>query len=124
MSRLWAFTLVGLYLLASARALVPDLCLTMRAVDEQAAACAPAPAGHGCCAVPQAAPDSAQAPGAPVEKRCPFCHLAKALVEPLEHVVLAAPVTEVFEHLQAVGSDPLLEAVAQSHPGRAPPVKA
>lgn len=126
-SRFLAVALVGLYVLASVRALVPELCLTMRAVEAAAqGGCAPAAevAGHGCCTKPQSSPSSGSGGGAPVEENCPFCHLAKALMEPLERVVLAAPVEGAFQGLPAAAQDPLLDAVAQDHPGRAPPVSA
>jgi hypothetical protein len=88
LQRVLSLLLVGFMVLASARGLVPSICLTMSAAVAQAeadAAACHAGTGHSCCT------DQPSQPGKPPVKEsdhCAFCHLAKAYTE--------API--LFEH--------------------------
>lgn len=72
------------YGLASARALVPGLCATQSALDDQHD-----PKSKTCCVMPKQSTSEDGEPTA-VEQheetvRCGFCALSKALVQPLVH---------------------------------------
>ncbi|MBI1320266.1 MAG: hypothetical protein GC168_15170 [Candidatus Hydrogenedens sp.] len=112
--------------LASGRALVPGMCATQRALEENAAVRAAA----SCCSVqPASCCSKAPAPPAggtraPGETNCAFCHLAKAVAENPAPVFFPAPPQSPAAEPLAFAS--IARAQERDHhvDGRAPPAHA
>lgn len=107
-NRIIALALAGFCLLSAGRGLVPGLCLelgdvlTARLLEPAAASCETIGPARACCS-PKAAQEGAPAPEKSRAK-CPFCEMAKALIEvpePFEAVFLPdAPLGTFIEPLR------------------------
>lgn len=89
-----ACALAAFYVLASGRALVPGLCLSLAALESCPNPVVSPEDAHACCAPGGSSTSPAITTESVEHARCPFCHLAQSptsLVERLHIVQCVAP---------------------------------
>lgn len=98
-----AWALVLFYVLASVRALIPGLCATQVAMDNQCPVERGAPQLIGntirCCTSPAARTtpeDGEKRPITPAESHCAFCNLIIGLTDPPEPFILPVPTSPQY----------------------------
>ena len=123
-----ALGLVLFYVLASVRALIPGLCATQVAMDNQCPIERGAPQLIGntisCCTSPASRTipeDGEKRPITPAESHCAFCNLIIGLTDPPERLVLPLPASPQYAEripLTVQRAQEILWGVA---PNRGPP---